>query len=51
MIYLPRSCNQVAHKLASLGANMTSGQVCFWPNLTQIDVLPLVADDLLSASD
>lgn len=47
----PRTCNWVTHKLARLGANIGDGLVSFWLGTTQIDVIPLVANYLLSAEN
>jgi hypothetical protein len=50
VIYSPGTCNRVAHKLATLGADMADGYASFWPDVAQDDVITLVADDLMSAS-
>lgn len=44
--YCPRSCNRVAHKLASLGVRLQVGDVLVWHDTTPADVSALVAADV-----
>jgi hypothetical protein len=50
VLHCPRTCNAVAHKLASAGVNMTSGSSLFWPDAAPEFVISLVAADLIPVS-
>jgi hypothetical protein len=50
VLHCPRTCNTVAHKLASTGVNMTSGSSLFWPDVAPEFVISLVAADLIPVS-
>jgi hypothetical protein len=47
VLHCPRTCNTIAHKLASMGVNMTSGSSLFWPDVALEFVISLVVVDLI----
>jgi hypothetical protein len=48
--HCPRACNMVAHRLASIGANLSDGSMILWHDVVPASVIPLVAADSIPVS-
>jgi hypothetical protein len=46
VLFVPRACNQVAHRLASEGARLENGNKCVWQESIPDFVTGLLANDL-----
>jgi hypothetical protein len=45
VLHCPRTCNKVAHRLASMGAKLNDGTMLIWSDVIPEDVIPLVVVD------
>jgi hypothetical protein len=50
IMYVPHSCNRVAHRLASEGADLQNSSINMWPDCVPDFANYVVIDDLTFAS-
>jgi hypothetical protein len=50
VLYCPRTCNRVAHKLASMSPKLNDGTMMFWSDVMPEDVIPCIGVDMILVS-